>query len=547
MTVAIYARFSSDLQDARSIEDQVAACRRLLEREAPGAPAVVFADFALSGSTMATRPQLQALLAEVRGRRVTLVVAEALDRLSRDQADIALIHRTIRTNGGRLVTLSEGAVDALHIGLKGTMNQLFLEELARKTRRGLEGVAREGRIPGGQCFGYDAVPGKPGERTINLAEAEVVNEIFRRYAVGESPRAIAHTLNKAGAPSPTGRGWTASAINGDRRAGDGVLCQELYRGRLVFNRRRFVKDPETGRRRAEINPPEAWTVTEVPHLRLVDEELWRAVQARQKAVSAAPLQLRARPRRLLSGLIRCGVCGGALVVAGPDRYGCSTQRERGGCTNTAKPKVSEVEARVIAGLQRALLAPELIEEAVAGYHEELRAHRAASDRRRSEVQRDLAEAERRALRAADAVIDLGPSPALRARLAEAEARVAQLQAEAEAIGPAEVVALHPHAPRLYAEMIARLQEVLTGEGVSAEALDSVRQLIDRVRFVPGPGRGEYVLELDGILAGFMATPEAQAQNAKTPAGVTGGGVVLQVGAGARSGQRHHGPRLRVVA
>lgn len=530
MTAAIYARFSSDLQDARSIEDQVAACRRLLVKDGSAAPAQVFADFALSGSTMATRPQLQALLAEVRGRRVTLVVAEALDRLSRDQADIALIHRTIRTNGARLVTLSEGEVDSLHIGLKGTMNQLFLEELARKTRRGLEGVAREGRIPGGRCFGYRAVAGKPGVRTIDEAEAELVQWIFSRYAAGESPRSLAKQLNARGAPSPRGAGWTASAINGDRRAGDGVLCQELYRGRLVFNRRRFVKDPETGRRRAELNPPEVWTVTDVPDLRIVTDAAWRAVQARRTVLAAEPaFQNRRRPQRLLSGLLRCGACGGAFAIVGSNRYACSTARERGTCDEGRTVNADAVEARVVEAIERQLLAPELIAEAVRAYHEELRDQRAQAATRQTALARDLGEHQRRANRLVDAIADGGSSPLVRTRLAETEAKIAEIETQLAQIAEPTIVEFHPQAAELYRAQVARLREDLAKGGLSGEARDAIRALIADVT-VSREG-DDWALDVRGCLALLL-----HVSNEKPPGGVAGGSsrAAVQLGAGART-------------
>ena len=110
-----------------------------------------------------------------------VVVAEALDRLSRDQEDIAALYKQLGFAGVRLVTLAEGEISELHVGLKGTMNALFLKDLAMKTRRGLEGRVRQGRSGGGLCYGYQTVretdaAGNPirGGRLIDDGEAEVV-------------------------------------------------------------------------------------------------------------------------------------------------------------------------------------------------------------------------------------------------------------------------------------------------------------------------------------------------------------------------------------
>jgi hypothetical protein len=94
----------------------------------------------------------------------------------------------------------------MHIGLKGTMNALFLENLRFKTRRGQVGRAKAGRIPGGRLYGYDVVKGEEhGLRTINEPQAEIVRRIFREYVAGASPMAIVKRLNAEGAPSPSGK------------------------------------------------------------------------------------------------------------------------------------------------------------------------------------------------------------------------------------------------------------------------------------------------------------------------------------------------------
>ena len=114
----------------------------------------------------------------------------------------------------RLITLSEGEVGELHVGLKGTMNALFLKDLAQKTRRGLEGRIRQGKSGGGLCFGYDIVQsvdhsGKPvhGERRINQIEAAIIRRIFEEFAKGRSPRVIAGALNKEAIFGPAGTTW----------------------------------------------------------------------------------------------------------------------------------------------------------------------------------------------------------------------------------------------------------------------------------------------------------------------------------------------------
>ncbi|MDZ4085497.1 MAG: recombinase family protein [Tabrizicola sp.] len=78
--------------------------------------------------------------------------------------------------------------------------------------------------------------------------------------------------------------WSFSTISGNWKRGTGVLNNELYIGKLVWNRQRFIKNPETGRRQARPNPPDAWITEEVPDLRIIDDALWQRVKERQGAV-----------------------------------------------------------------------------------------------------------------------------------------------------------------------------------------------------------------------------------------------------------------------
>jgi len=77
-----------------------------------------------------------------------------------------------------------------------------------------------------------------------------------------------------------------STIHGNRLRGTGILNNELYIGRLVWNRLRYVKDPETGKRVSRLNPDSGWIVQSVPGLRIVDQELWERVKTRQGTLEA---------------------------------------------------------------------------------------------------------------------------------------------------------------------------------------------------------------------------------------------------------------------
>ena len=221
LVVATYSRFSTDLQREASIPDQNRSCATEIKRQG-WQTGQVFSDRALSGS-ITLRPGYQDLLDGVRRPAFDIIIAESLDRLSRDQEDLAALYKRCQFAGIRIYTLAEGWINELHVGLKGTMSALFLKELADKTRRGLRGRVAAGASAGGLSYGYAVVPVPEGEdrggRTVNPAQAAVVQRIFRDYADGLSPKKIAAALNTEDVPSPRGEGWSQSTINGNRERG----------------------------------------------------------------------------------------------------------------------------------------------------------------------------------------------------------------------------------------------------------------------------------------------------------------------------------------
>jgi DNA invertase Pin-like site-specific DNA recombinase len=154
MRVAVYARYSSEHQNERSIDDQVRLCREHAARQLLGAEVIgVYADYALSGSSLKNRPEVARLVTDAGAGIYDAVLTEALDRLSRDQEDIAGIFKRLNFAGVRLLTVAEGEIGELQIGFKGTMNALFLRDLEAKIKRGQSGRAGDGLTPGGLSYG----------------------------------------------------------------------------------------------------------------------------------------------------------------------------------------------------------------------------------------------------------------------------------------------------------------------------------------------------------------------------------------------------------
>jgi site-specific DNA recombinase len=506
---AIYARYSSDLSRDASIEDQVRLCRQHADRLGCTVTEV-FEDRAISGAS-AIRTGYQALLAAVGDGKIDIVLAEALDRLSRDQEDVAALHKRLRFLGVRLVTVSEGDIGDLHIGLKGAMNALYLKDLADKTRRGLEGRVRAGRSGGGRCYGYDVVPGEErGGRTINEDEAAIVRRIYTEFAAGRSPKAIARRLNDDGIPGPRGILWRDTAIRGHRQRGTGLLNNELYIGRLVWNRLRYVKDPASGRRVSRLNPPEAWVVEEVPHLRIVEDALWQAVKGRQAEIDAEPgvqaikasrFWERRRAVHMLTGRVFCGACGGPMAAVGRDYLACSNARKLGTCGERKAIRRPVLEGFVLELVRDRLMEPDAVKAFVSAYHQEINAGRdaAAADALLHEA--ELVERQRKLQGLHDAIADGLRTPGLLAKLTALEAEVGRLQAAASAPAPS-AVRLHPSLADDYRRKVAALGEALNDAGQRDTAVSSLRDLIARVE-VRHDGDG-WAVELQGELEAVVA-------------------------------------------
>ena len=547
---ALYARYSSDLQSAASIDDQFRVCREHAERSG-WTIAGGYRDAAASGASMILRPGIQVLLEDARRGAFEIVVAEALDRVSRDQADVAALFKHLQFAGVTIVTLAEGEISELHVGLKGTMNALFLKDLAAKTHRGLRGRVEQGRSGGGLCYGYDVVratddAGEPirGGRTVNEKEADVVRRVFREFAAGVSPRAIAQRLNDEGIPGPSDRLWNDSTIRGHAKRGTGLVNNELYIGRLVWNRLRYVKNPETGKRVSRLNPPEQWIVTDVPELRIVDDALWHAVKARQgelaekhATVIAAVRQAHAnrlngthRPRHLLSGLLECGVCGGSYAMRGQDRYGCSNHVMNGSCANGRGIRRAVLEERVLAGLKEQLMVPEAAAEAMRAWAEET--NRLNRERRASgKTDRQELAAVKKKMKAMIGVIeDGGYVRGMVDRLRELEARQDELEARLAA-APAAVPDVHPNIADIYRRKVERLAVALDNHGERDEAAAAIRGLIERIVLTPGIAWGETDAKLVGDLGTILEWTGAGDRRRQVGAQVPKMSVSVVAGAG----------------
>jgi site-specific DNA recombinase len=545
--VALYGRYSSDQQNPKSVDGQFLVCRQYADHQPQWQIVAEFRDDSISGFSIVQRPGIQKLLASAMRGEFDIVVSEAMDRLSRDQADIAQIDKKLRFAGVKIFTVAEGEITKLHIGMKGTMNSVFLDDLTEKTRRGLHAATLEGKVIG-RSYGYDVVReydarGEPirGLRKINPAEAACVIRILTEYANGRSPDAIAARLEGETVPSPSGKPWAVSTIRGDPRHGTGIINNELYVGKLTWNRTTHPKHPDTGKAVTRVNPREEWITVDVPELRIVTDELWERVKKRQgelaqkyanviagtkaHAARAKALDATHRPNWFLSGLMVCGVCNGPYTARGHDRFGCKHHRLHHSCSNDRTIARDEIEERVLAGLRGPLLDNANIDAAVRGLVDET--ERLNRERRvASEIARkSLAEIQKKLGNIIAAIARGAYSDALNKTLRDLEAEKLEAEKRVASDRPTEVCI-----PANFAEMLRRkidnLPDTLNNLEERDEAIMLVRELVTQVTIAPRAGRGKFSITLEGCLGKLMSH-------------ITGDGVLSSVDSGASFDRHQH--------
>jgi site-specific DNA recombinase len=445
-----YARFSTDRQTEASIVDQLRVCREFAERRG-WVVAGEHVDEGISGAALGNRPGAIAAIAALGAGDVLLV--NDLSRLSRSQ-DLAPLLSRLRHRGARVIGVQDGfdsdsRTARMQAGLSGIMSEEFRQLVGDRTRSALELRAREGRPTGGKAYG----------------DAGVVREIFERFAGGEAMLAIASDLNRRGIPSPgaawkprsgTRGRWLVSALHA-------LLRNERYVGRLVWNRSRWIKDPDTGRRIRRERPESEWVVRAIEPL--VDVATWRRVQAR--------FQVR-RPGRggtrryLLSGLLECALCGAKLIVVGGrgHRYVCS-QFHGGGrhaCQNSVSVPRAIAEERILEPVIETMLSPAGITEGL----RLMRIERAAAARAPNPAEREIHELER--------LVREGVLSSAVAAPALAEARRRAIQPD-ELVWPSEAA---------WREGVAAMREIVGGEDVEAARV-CLGRVLGAIRCRPAEG------------------------------------------------------------
>jgi site-specific DNA recombinase len=546
LRAGIYARYSTDSQREASIEDQFRVCERMAERE--GFEVVKrFSDAAISGGT-AERPGYKALLEAARSREIEVILAEDSSRLWREMAEQWRALKELQDLGVHVVghSLDTRREEAkMLLAVTGAAAEAYRDEIARRTRRGLEGLARSGASAGGRSYGYvSASKSGTGRRDIHPEEAKIVKRIYERRAEGWSVQRITRQLNADGVPPPgagwrrTERGprrknpflgWTTSAIAGDPRKGTGILNNELYRGRLIWGRTRWQRGAsDSSKRKVEEVPESEWIVCEDERLRIISDELWNKVHTVQTAVT--PLReavrkgiakrgqhVRGHDSRYWLGSVLVCQCGSNYIGNGTRDYVCPAHTVDK-CSNALRFRREDADEALFDLLREHLLSDKAIEQGRRQIQTMLEQQAREEERAAREAEEGIdvlrLDAEADALRRRT---DLRPSM-IAAGLTEIQAeRAALLLRASEGRGHCEsraraLLARLPAIVAAYRNQISRGVKALSEQTAIADARQAVRGLLKdgQIVLVPnsdgdgveGPVRfkqiGEHVLELSGL-------------------------------------------------
>ncbi len=429
MRVAIYARYSSENQSEKSIDDQVRVCKQYItDHGMTYDEKHLFVDEAISGSTI-NRPGLQALEKAIENKEVDAVAVDDLSRLSRSNHQMLTMVLKFHYHQVKIISVSDGIITdddnaKLGIHIRGFINELYLDDLRKKTMRGLEGQKLRGFSAGENVYGYRTQPvgelrlNKKGKarydgmvHKINPDEAEIVKRAYKEFVDGKSLAKIAASFNTDKIPTKRGYvgGWNVSTLTQ-------ILKNEKYTGLWVWRKGKNVRDPISGSLKKVPRPKNESISAFREDLIIIDKETWEKAQYRWKEITKAwPIRkeqkvpgaiqrsyVHTHPTHLFAGLLKCKACGGAIVLMsgkGGGYYGCYNGGRKS-CDNRLLVPRRRVEEIIISDLQNKILTVEnleyvykkledLISKNLNGVPEELKKKRLQYEKLSSEIRNYL--------------------------------------------------------------------------------------------------------------------------------------------------------------
>jgi len=533
---ALYARYSSDLQRESSIEDQIRRCRDYARVQGwLVVEELVVADRAVSGEAVAGRTGLARIMeaAQKKPRPIDCVLVEDMSRWARDLSDSLRTTALLDFHGVAVVSVTQG-IDSSQsnarqlLTLHGMVDEQYLVGLRDKVHRGQHGRVLNGMIPGGRCYGYKNIPvedpsrmGKYGRQAVqgvrqrvDEGEADVIRRIFQMYAEGTGLAQIAKRLNQEGVSSPQParnrihRAWSRYTIRE-------MLHNERYRGVLVWDRTKKVRNPSTGKKVSRARPSSEWTRVEVAELRIVPEELWQAAHQRNAQVNVlgiARLGGLCRTQKsktyLFSGLLECGRCGSSMVIVsgggrrGYVKYGCHAHKHNGVCENNWTIRRDRLEEQLLGEIERKVLDPGMIDYLIARCQEELQRRLKETEfqtarSKPEELRQRRHDLQGQAARLAEVIGMGGDLPSLMHRLRDVESEIKRLDQVVAQSQPTNLkMPVHQVREHVLRSMI-QLRDALTAGTEVAIARNALRKHVGRLILSPAVKDGRKLFRVSG--------------------------------------------------
>jgi site-specific DNA recombinase len=508
---ALYLRRSTDEHQMESLETQRENAVLYLPKV--GAElALTFEDDAKSRAEFKKRPGLLSMLTAAKAGKFDMLVVRDETRLGGDTFRTGVILQDLIDAGVRVLYYATGEevtfddpTSKVIVAVRSFASELERLKTSQRTFEHLETKARKGLNVGGRCYGFDNVEVQQGDRRlyvdykVNAAEAKVIVGIYEQYIAGSGLRTIVKDLNERRIPSPKagkrGRGfWSVGAVWE-------MLRRERYRGKLIWGQRE--KAYRSGTKVRLVRAEEKRTLAQRPDLRIISEELWQAAQGRiaknhrqntgKRAPEGRP------PKYMLSGLARCGVCGGSMkVLGGKDNkkpikvYGCANHHDAGSavCANTLRKPVEQVDQTVVDWLQDTILTEQFVVRALRKIRvrlaERLETMNGDTPRLEAEAQRLKGEIDK----LARALLSTDDKPhTIVKMMAEREASLAAIRAQLVSMKTAPQV-LDLEARRMEKEARRRIEDVRAVMGRRGEAAKrALSTLLDgKLTFTPLPDK-----------------------------------------------------------
>ena len=358
----------------------------------------VYADEGISGKNIIKRPGVQSMLEDAKSGKFDVLIIWKLTRLGRSMKDVMNIAEILYSNNVELHSISESfdittSTGKMMLGLLANFAEFERSQISENVKMAMKSLVKNNkRFPGGRMLGYRSDRDENGMKilTIEPKEAQVVQMIFSKYLEGNGYRAIANVMNKMGYKTVKGNTFSTIAIKD-------ILMNPTYTGMLRYNR---YEDWESKRRKG-YNPN--YILVEGTHEAIIDKETFGKVEERVKMESKQP-QWTHGGENILTGLLRCPECGGAMAASNTTNklkdgtkkriryYSCANFRNKGATVCHANSIRADIaEAFVLDRLREVIAFPENLNKIIDELNQQIRSQRKPWELELQTIEKELVE------------------------------------------------------------------------------------------------------------------------------------------------------------